>query len=85
MLGSGPTMSVYYLIFVIFEALQEAAMELVLALDGCVADDGRRQPPVAKRPYGHNTPQGKLAGTPLAGGQYACLWLLVGDLDYLTK
>ena len=32
--------------------------------------------------YGRNTPEGRRAGKPLAGGYYAVLWGVLGDLDY---
>ena len=35
--------------------------------------------------YARNTEQGTKAGTPLAGGYYATVWGILGDLDYFAK
>ena len=37
------------------------------------------------REYAPDSPQGRLAGTPLAGGYYGCLWMLRGDLEHMAK
>ena len=37
-----------------------------------------------RRPYHPDSPEGRKAGTPLAGGYGACLLLLLGDLDYVA-
>ena len=35
--------------------------------------------------YDRESYEGRKAGTDLAGGFYGCLWLLLGDLEYLAK